>query len=387
MLTGCESLFSFGNSSKSKTKEDPYIDGFIVNTSETFYDISTYEENGELVPVKLESYTNDNAILNFHYSLDYKDKKKGDVVIFELEYADDYLSMVEADTSNIYTGQSSLFNIIKIKFTLTESSGNKSGNIYFNANVKSPCKVFNIKFQNKYIGTAYCYFGRYHQTAVTDTKLIEELDSLQNKNSRGYYDYEENEYYRVEYNIKDGNTTKNYHIWFIVEPILWEIIQNYDNTLTLYSYNILDEHIYDSSGGKDIINYFCQSELFSWLNSGFYNQAFNETEKALMNKWHWYICNSMYSNYVWINYIDVGEAFSTDNIDDTCGFSDYIYNKRQYYLEYFVYYVYKSEKTFFEDGKTYYSIRAYDANGKYSGAFLYSNYSCGVRPKIQIKTS
>ena len=76
------------------------------------------------------------------------------------------------------------------------------------------------------------------------------------------------------YKFKNGK-------YFRVEPISWRVMKYEDKTLYLLSEKCLDCREYHSIPK---MVYWEETEIRNWLNNEFYNIAFNETEKALMEK-------------------------------------------------------------------------------------------------------
>ena len=174
-------------------------------------------------------------------------------------------------------------------------------------------------------GVKYVNYGSYPQTHVGDADLIAELNKLTTTNSRGYYEYNGNEYAKVTtnpynygttsstdkygnvqyytYTYSDGTTiNRNVVEWFKVEPIKWRIIaENADGSYELYSEYILDatrycdyEYVRSIDGNDVYRNNYKYSNIRAWLNGyngtdykitdytnkGFYNLAFKDNEKG-----------------------------------------------------------------------------------------------------------
>jgi len=149
-----------------------------------------------------------------------------------------------------------------------------------------------IKEMYEQDGITYVEIGRYPQTIVTDIALISNLNSITITNEFGYIYYNDNEYKLLG---------KNY---YLVEPIKWIVIYNYDGTYKLLSEKILDcREIYAYTAERIInnnkiyANNYEYSSIRAWLNGyngteynvgdytniGFYNIAFTEDEKIIIN--------------------------------------------------------------------------------------------------------
>ncbi len=138
-------------------------------------------------------------------------------------------------------------------------------------------------------------FGEYPQTIVKDNDLAKELDKIDELNSRGYIEYQGNEYYRdstslgisPNSNIPSGelHTSKSTYFYFKVEPIKWyKINELNDGTSVLLSkgaltWNQLQES--DIANGK--LNY-KNSSFRTYLNTTFYNNSFTSEEKNKIQK-------------------------------------------------------------------------------------------------------
>ena len=139
----------------------------------------------------------------------------------------------------------------------------------------------------------YMYFGSYPQSVVSDSDLVNELDNLTTTNSKGYYEYNGNEYakkrvsaYDSSYTYEDGSsigsgTTK----YFKVEPILWRVLtSDSSGNYTLLADQVINAHKYNEyySGQQDgyYANNYGNSEIRTWINNEFYNTAFKTAEKG-----------------------------------------------------------------------------------------------------------
>lgn len=140
----------------------------------------------------------------------------------------------------------------------------------------------------------YLYFGKYPQSRVTNETLITSLNLISEPNSLGYYEYLDEEYLKItaEYNslysvdvdagyyfdnnerIVEGN-----EYWFKVEPIKWQIVAENENEYFLVSSLLIDKGIFDDSS-----NNYETSELRSWMNDEFYNQAFDGVKDKVLLK-------------------------------------------------------------------------------------------------------
>jgi len=167
----------------------------------------------------------------------------------------------------------------------------------------------------------YIYFGSYPQADVTEsmaTVLAEyatDLPSSGNNNGWNSYKYyadnanttdymwykdvthtDGNKYrgvyftgYRFRYTGKSGstdytnqtdngyNTNKVY--WFRFDEIKWKVLSRADNTATILSELIIDSQDYNHASDNNYAN----SSLRAWLNDTFYNDAFSDLQKALID--------------------------------------------------------------------------------------------------------
>ncbi len=129
----------------------------------------------------------------------------------------------------------------------------------------------------------YYEFGKYPQTHVSDSNLIEELNKLTEVNEHGYYVYNNEEYCKIsatpivenELYYSDGTVATRKTEWFKVEPIKW--IVKGTNTYTLYPMKLLDVVIYDQNG-----NAYSKSQIRQYLNNDFLNTAFSKEEIELL---------------------------------------------------------------------------------------------------------
>ena len=163
-------------------------------------------------------------------------------------------------------------------------------------------------------GMTYINIGRYPQTVVDDNNLISILDTISTTNSLGYIEYDGEEYKKIisnpdgdDYTFINGNIIKrNVTYYFKVEPIKWRVLYQDNNEYTLLCEMLLDNtnyyhmHNWNRSVNGKIINSnnYKYSNVRAWLNGydgttydvedytniGFYDVAFTEEEKLLINK-------------------------------------------------------------------------------------------------------
>nr|MBO4518056.1 hypothetical protein [Clostridia bacterium] len=87
----------------------------------------------------------------------------------------------------------------------------------------------------------------------------------------------------------NGYYTGNVY-WFKFEPIKWRILSEKNNTAIILAELVLDNQDYNYSGSTRTINNqtvqannYEYSSIRAWLNDNFYNTAFNEYEKTIIN--------------------------------------------------------------------------------------------------------
>ncbi|MBE6530045.1 MAG: hypothetical protein E7680_05560 [Ruminococcaceae bacterium] len=93
-----------------------------------------------------------------------------------------------------------------------------------------------------------------------------------------------------EYSLQDDNGYINKHVyWFRYEPIKWRILSEDEGTALILCENIIDCYHYEHERGTRTINekkvYSCNyeySDIRIWLNEVFYETAFSDLEKALI---------------------------------------------------------------------------------------------------------
>ena len=160
-------------------------------------------------------------------------------------------------------------------------------------------------------GYTYINLGRYPQTVVDNEETITALSSITKTNSRGYIEYNGNEYkkvvastYESGYKFINGNAITNGNTYYyLVEPIKWRVLKEDDNSYTLMCEMVLDNTcFYESIDNRTINentiypNNYEYSNIRAWLNGykgtsynvtnytniGFFDIAFTEEEQALI---------------------------------------------------------------------------------------------------------
>lgn len=140
----------------------------------------------------------------------------------------------------------------------------------------------------------YYEFGKYPQSHVSDVTLIEELNKLDIVNEQGYYEYNGEEYCKIEaapvvenaLYYSDGKIVVKGVEWFKVEPIKWSVTGV--NRFTLKPLYLLDSTYFDLSGQG-----YLESDIRKYLLNDFYNAAFTEEEQQLL-----VACSNTISGYV-----------------------------------------------------------------------------------------
>ena len=170
---------------------------------------------------------------------------------------------------------------------------------------------------NESVTGEYILFGSYPQTKVTDASIISALGEFDESTWTSYGYYIEGEvsdymyYIDKEYNgeryrgvyftsyrpygttdsgsASDTNQDDNGYItstvyWFKYEPIKWLIVEESDGTATLVADLILDSQQFDFEADKEMYgnNNYAESSIRAWLNETFYNTAFSEGQKGII---------------------------------------------------------------------------------------------------------
>ena len=129
-------------------------------------------------------------------------------------------------------------------------------------------------------------YGEYPQTVVDDEEIINELNKLTITNSKGYYEYNGEQYAKIDANpfassitYSNNKTATSGYTYFIVEPIIWTILKTDGDKLLVVSNVILDVHRYDDNS-----NNYKESEIRAWLNNEFLNKAFDNHSFILITE-------------------------------------------------------------------------------------------------------
>ena len=163
-------------------------------------------------------------------------------------------------------------------------------------------------------GYTYIYFGQYPQTVVTDESIISSLSTITTTNSKGYIEYNGNEYTKTVADTFHGDESNNVFFngekitngktyYFIVEPLKWRIFNEDADSYYLLCNNVIDVLEYYNVVETRIINgqtiypsNYEYSNIRAWLNGyngssynvndytnkGFLDIAFKESERNLI---------------------------------------------------------------------------------------------------------
>ncbi len=243
--------------------------------------------------------------------------------------------------------------------------------------VDGKCTVCNEE-EPKYIKDGeYIYFGTYPQSEVTDINITTKLNTLSgtlptstnnnNWTSYGYYiegnisnymwyqdiEYNNEKYrgvyftsYRPYYTDYSSSTDNSYQdnngyntnniYWFKYEPIKWRILTEENNKALLLCEMIIDsQEYYNTSNNRTIngetiyANNYEYSTIRKWLNDNFYNTAFNELQKEIIeltlvdnsasttgNTTNKYACNNTNDNIFLLSKQDVINSSYGFNTND-----------------------------------------------------------------------
>ena len=124
-------------------------------------------------------------------------------------------------------------------------------------------------------------FGSYPQTIKKETITI--INTIQDE--KGYFTGSDGEKYVLckayphdKYKFSNGEKIeKDKEYYFKVEPIKWKILEDKNGKVFIFSELILDVHKFDDNS-----NDYAASSIRSWLNSDFYNKAFTDKQKELI---------------------------------------------------------------------------------------------------------
>ncbi len=173
----------------------------------------------------------------------------------------------------------------------------------------------------------YILFGSYPQTKVTDSALIDTLNTqasmlptsedsqawtsydyyISNSNATDYMWYQDEVYngetyrgvyftsyrpYWTDYSSSTGNTyqddngyTTSTSYWFKYEPIKWRILDESNGTALILCEMLIDSQDYNytrQTVNGVYANNYAESSIREWLNNNFYNTAFNSLQKQLI---------------------------------------------------------------------------------------------------------
>ncbi len=142
------------------------------------------------------------------------------------------------------------------------------------------------------LDSLYLSFGKYPQSLVTDKKLSNILDTIEDTNDEGYIVYKKKEYQKL---TAIGSKTilingVNFEIekwksyYFLVEPLQWDILYDNDDILLICD-KIVDNYYFNKKKHNLVLdnqsineNDFYFSDVRKYLNRYFLNKAFTKKE-------------------------------------------------------------------------------------------------------------
>lgn len=135
-------------------------------------------------------------------------------------------------------------------------------------------------------------YGKYPQTKIVNTRIIEELDKMldKDKNEDGYFEFEGKEYAKIwantrqnNYPAEDGSAILNgKYYYFRVDKISWRILRTEGNYKYLISDFILDACDYVNDLDSNLYSY-DMSNIRHFLITTFYDKAFKREDNKPLN--------------------------------------------------------------------------------------------------------
>ena len=249
-------------------------------------------------------------------------------------------------------------------------------------------------------------YGLYPKNHVTDIDLIASLNALTSIDESGYYSYEGQYYEKITptfvpgalssgyYFDNDEQIIETYTYWFKVEPIIWDIFIENENSYTLISHMLIDGCRYSKEEDND--NNYERSLIRTFLNNEFFNKAFfleenkplltevdNSLKSTGQNVNH-YICDNTF-DYVYLpsaQELDYGNFWDEKNNERKRYTSEYARVKRvSVESDFTAHYWTRSPNNESKD-----RVLVVDPDGSIDGTF-HANGNSGftVRPMIRIK--
>lgn len=142
-----------------------------------------------------------------------------------------------------------------------------------------PMSIEEKKVSNNIEEMDSVYLGRYPQSVVKDTSLIDLLDDKSKKIESGYFMCNGKKYFKLK---------KKYYEY---EPIRWRVLEKKGNSALLITDKFLAKRMFSSTifvdeGGYifdvDDCSNWDTSDLRKWLNKDFFDNAFNAVEQDVI---------------------------------------------------------------------------------------------------------
>ena len=341
--------------------------------SKTGYNFVKWTENGEEVTeIAAGSYGNKTITAQWEaivYNIEYKDAPiNTNVTSYTVETlggADGSITLAEPTKTEILSYESNLDGSVEVKreaYTFLgwysdENYENKVTSITLGLTTLYAKWSLTTTTTEPYVRDGdTVYFGSYPQTRVTDTATTSALGGFDSSTwtSYGYYAggsvsdymyYIDKEYNgeryrgvyftsyrpyscsssssaRYSYQDDNGYSTSTVY-WFKYEPIAWTVVNEEGGKATLVADLILDSQQYDYENGSYSNNY-AESTIRAWLNDTFYNTAFNDLQKAIIQTTEVdnsatstgyssnpYACENTYDRIFLMSYVEASTWFTS----------------------------------------------------------------------------
>lgn len=342
--------------------------------SKTGYNFVKWTENGEEVTeIAAGSYGNKTITAQWEaivYNIEYKDAPiNTNVTSYTVETlggADGSITLAEPTKTEILSYESNLDGSVEVKREAYTFLGWYSDENYENkvtsitlglTTLYAKWSLTTTTTTEPYVRDGdTVYFGSYPQTRVTDTATTSALGGFDSSTwtSYGYYAggsvsdymyYIDKEYNgeryrgvyftsyrpyscsssssaRYSYQDDNGYSTSTVY-WFKYEPIAWTVVNEEGGKATLVADLILDSQQYDYENGSYSNNY-AESTIRAWLNDTFYNTAFNDLQKAIIQTTEVdnsatstgyssnpYACENTYDRIFLMSYVEASTWFTS----------------------------------------------------------------------------
>ena len=266
----------------------------------------------------------------------------------------------------------------------------------------------NTTYYAQFVSIPRTMCGEYPSTVVTDSEIIEELNTM-SPNSNGIIEHAGNKYSKK---VKDrvlsnaGAIMDSGTYYFLVEPIKWRVLSANEDSFFVVSEYVIDTHRwnekYNSSPWLSPEGYYANnykhSEIREWLNGSFLSRTFSDDSLLLTtevdnslsstnNDGGSFVCEATYDKVFLLSYQEVlsteygfnpGSSYTHPDSSRAAKSTDYMRESDAECMWYWL-------RSPASNASAGYAVKYIATNGDVYSSWTTVTTECGIRPALTFK--